>query len=123
MEISQVKNITISKRAEEICQSLMSEGFVNSAIEAYKMGVAIALDKKLEVDREVKFDHGNKWDTAAVFYDRESNLEPLLLLHGVDKTNLVLEGKYLAEAGLRFLDEKRLRNEDILSYLIGNAND
>ena len=43
-------------------------------------------------------------------------------LASISKT-LVLEGKYLAEAGLRFLDEKRLRNEDILSYLIGNAND
>jgi hypothetical protein len=123
VEISQVKNITISKRAEEICQSLMSEGFVNSAIEAYKMAVVIALDKKLVVDRDVKFDHGNKWDTASVFFDRDSNLEPILLLHGIDQTNLVVEGKYLAEAGLRYLEEKRLSNEDVLSYLIGSSND
>jgi hypothetical protein len=119
MESSAPKNITISKRADEICQSLRDVGLVDDAKSAYKIAVAVALHHGLKVDRNVQFDHGNKWDTSAVFFDRDSNLEPLLLLHNISPEELVTEGKYLAEAGLRFIEEKRLSNMDLIAEFGG----
>ena len=85
------------------------------------MAVVVALANKIEVDRNIKFEI-NKWDTAAVFFDREKNLESILLLNGYDRKDLVTEGKFLAEAGLKFLEEKRNSNIDLLPILIGKQN-
>jgi hypothetical protein len=115
------KNITISKRADEICQILKDQGYFATYIDAYKVAVVVALANKIEVDRNIKFEI-NKWDTAAVFFDREKNLESILLLNGYDKKDLVTEGKFLAEAGLKFLEEKRNSNIDLLPFLIGKQN-
>ena len=118
MEQSSPKNITISKRADEICQILKDDGYFATYIDAYKVAVVVALAQKLEVDRNIKFEL-NKWDTASVFFDREKNLEAIMLLNGCDRKEIVTEGKYLAEAGLRFLEEKRISNVDLLPIIIG----
>lgn len=119
MEYTSPKNLTISKRADEICQTLKEIGLVDDAKSAYKLAIAVALNRALRVDRSIQFDFGNKWDTSAVFFDRDSNLEPLLLLHGIRPEELVVEGKYLAEAGLRHIEEKRLANMDLIDEFGG----
>jgi hypothetical protein len=119
MESTAPKNITISKRADEICQSLKEAGLVDDAKSAYKLAIAVALNHSLKVDRTVQFDFGNKWDTSAVFFDRDSNLEPFLLLHKISPDELVTEGKYLAEAGLRYIEEKRIGNMDLIAEFGG----
>jgi hypothetical protein len=119
VESTAPKNITISKRADEICQTLKDEGLVDDAKSAYKLAIAVALNRSLKVDKTIQFDFGNKWDTPAVFFDRDSNLEPLLLLHKIKPEELVIEGKYLAEAGLRYIEEKRLANMDLIAEFGG----
>ena len=119
MESTAPKNITISKRADEICQTLKDEGLVDDAKSAYKLAISVALNRSLKVDKTIQFDFGNKWDTPAVFFDRDSNLEPLLLLHKIKPEDLVIEGKYLAEAGLRYIEEKRLANVDLIAEFGG----
>jgi hypothetical protein len=119
VESTAPKNITISKRADEICQTLKDEGLVDDAKSAYKLAIAVALNRSLKVDKTIQFDFGNKWDTPAVFFDRDSNLEPLLLLHKIKPEDLVIEGKYLAEAGLRYIEEKRLANVDLIAEFGG----
>lgn len=116
-EAGNLKNITISQRADEICDSLVETGLFAFAVDAYRAAIAVALANDLSVNRDLKMIK-NKWDTASVFYDRESNVETMLLLFGFNKENLVREGKLLAEAGLEFLESKRQLNSDLMSYLM-----
>ena len=112
-----LKNITVSPRAYEIMETIKTEGYFSNKQEAYRAAIAVALANKLPIDREVKMTE-NKWDTAAVFNSKESNVEALLLLTGIAEKSLVDEGKLLAEAGLRFLEMKRQSNSDVLSFLV-----
>ena len=120
MESSELKNITISQRGSEICEELKELGFFNSAVEAYRSAICLAIAKKIPVDANIK---GvlNKWDTASVFRDPDSNIEALMLLDGYAPEEIVEKGKLLVESGLRFIEEKRLANADLLSILIGQG--
>lgn len=118
METSEPKNITISQRGNEICEELKDAGYFNTAVEAYRAAICLAISRDLPLEQEVKGTL-NKWDTASVFRNSESNIESLMLLRGYPKDEVVLKGKLLAEAGLRFIEERRLANADVLSILIG----
>lgn len=117
-EVTSPKNITISILGNEVCEDLRARGLFGTAIEAYRGAMCLALARKLPIDESVKFTM-NKWDTAAVFRDPESNLEAILLLHEYAPDEVVTKGKYLAEAGLKFLNDKRLANVDLLGVLLG----
>lgn len=118
MESGSPKNITISDRANEICDILRKEGFFEDAIEAYRTAICIAIELDLEVDSSIRMNN-NKWDTAAVFRSEGKNLEAMMLLLGFKPDEIVVKGKLLAEAGLKYLDEKRLANADLLSIILG----
>lgn len=117
MEAPEPKNITISQRGNEICEGLKEAGYFSSAVEAYRAAVCLAIARNLDIDEDAKGTL-NKWDTASVFRNGDSNIESLMLLHGYASDEVVTKGKLLAEAGLRFIDEKRLANVDVLSVLI-----
>jgi hypothetical protein len=117
-EASELKNITISERANEICELLKEDGYFHTAQQAYRAAIFLAISKELPIDASVKMTL-NKWDTAAVFRSNEQNVESAMLLHGFKSDEIVSKGKLLAEAGLRFLGEKITANADILSILIG----
>ena len=116
-EVTSPRNITISVLGNEVCDDLRTLGLFRTAIDVYRTALCLALARKLPVDESVKF-AVNKWDTAAVFRDPDSNLEALLMLHGYGKDEVVTKGKYLAEAGLKFLNDKRLANVDLLSVIL-----
>ena len=118
MDVSEVKNITISVRGNEICEELKLAGFFNTSVEAYRAAICIAISKELQIDESHKGTL-NKWDTASVFRDSESNVEALLLLHGLKPEEIVSQGKLLAEVGLRYIAEKMAANTDVLTVLIG----
>ena len=111
------KNITVSLRADEIMETLVQEGLFNNHQEAYRSAISVALAQNLPLDSDFKMTK-NKWDTAAVFYSSDSNVESLLLLKGIDKNKIVEAGKILAENGLRFLEHKRQSNSDLMKFLI-----
>jgi hypothetical protein len=118
MESGIPKNITISDRANEICDILRKGGFFEDAIEAYRTAICIAIQLNLEIDSTVRMNN-NKWDTAAVFRSEKKHLESMMLLLGFKPDEIVVKGKLLAEAGLKYLDEKRLANADLLSIILG----
>ena len=120
MAVSRPKNIEISDRANEVCDLLKKLGYFADAIEAYRTAICLAISLKLEVDPSIKMDN-NKWDTAAVFQTEGKNVESLMLLMGYAPEEIVSKGRLLAEAGLKYLDEKRLANVDILS-IIASSN-
>jgi hypothetical protein len=118
MESGSPKNITISDRANEICDILRKEGFFDDSIEAYRTAICIAIQLDLELDSTVRMNN-NKWDTAAVFRTEGKNLESMMMLLGYSPDEIVIKGKLLAEAGLKYLDEKRIANADLLSIILG----
>jgi hypothetical protein len=118
VEVNELKNITISLHGNEICEQLKTDGYFNSALEAYRAAICLAIAQELELDEDTKGTL-NKWDTASVFRDPDSNIESILLLKGYSPEDVVVKGKLLAEAGLRYIESKRLLNVDILSVLIG----
>ena len=113
------KNITISDRANEVCEVFRKQGFFSSDIEVYRAALVLAISLNLELDPSVRTTN-NKWDTAAVFRSDDRNIESLMLLLGYPEDQIVTTGKLLAEAGLKYLDEKRLANIDVLSTLLGS---
>lgn len=118
MESGSPKNITISDRGNEVCDVLRKEGYFADAIEAYRTAICLAISLNLEVDQSIKMNN-NKWDTAAVFRSEGKNIESLMLLVGYKQEEIVKQGKLLAEAGLKYLDERRLANADLLSIILG----
>lgn len=115
---SSPKNIKISTLGNEICESLEAMGLFPSALEAYRAAISVALAMNLEPDIDVKFDM-NKWDTASVFRDADRDMEALLLLMGIEKDKCITTGMQLAESGLRYLNDKRIANVDLVSILVG----
>ena len=118
MEHGSPKNITISDRANEVCDVLRKLGYFSDSIEVYRSALCLAISLNLEVDPTVRMTN-NKWDTAAVFRSEGKNLETMMLLLGYTAEEIVPKGKLLAEAGLKYLDEKRLANIDLLEVLVG----
>jgi hypothetical protein len=118
MEQGSPKNITISDRANEVCDALRKLGYFSDSIEVYRAALCLAISLNLEVDSTVRMNN-NKWDTAAVFRTEGKNLETMMLLLGFTPEEVVPKGKLLAEAGLKYLDEKRLANVDLLEVLVG----
>ena len=118
METGSPKNITISDRGNEVCDVLRKEGYFSDAIEVYRSAICLALNLNLEVDPNIKMNN-NKWDTASVFKSEGRNIESMMLLLGYKQDEIVKQGKLLAEAGLKYLDERRLANADILSIILG----
>jgi hypothetical protein len=116
-ESNSLANITISDSANEICELLIADGLVSDAIEAYRLALCLAIGLDLPVDRSVRMTK-NKWDTGAVFRARGKDIESLLRLFDRGGDDPVLEGKLLAEAGLRYLKSKRDENADLLGVLI-----
>ena len=119
MAVSRPKNIVISDRANEVCDLLKKLGYFTDSIEAYRTAICLAIALNLEIDPSIKMDN-NKWDTAAVFQSEGKNVEDLMLLMGYLPEEIVSKGRLLAEAGLKYLDEKRLANVDILSIIAGS---
>ena len=119
-ETSSPKNIRISTQANEICEALAAQGLFSSALEAYRAAVSVALAMGLEPLTDIRLDI-NKWDTGSVFRDPDSSVEALLTLMGISGDSIVAQGMQLAEAGLRYLNEKRISNVDLVPILVGQS--
>jgi len=114
------KNVRISVEGNETCEALVAAGLFGTSLEAYRAAVGVALARELQLRTDVKLEL-NKWDTGSVFRDPDCNLEALLALHGIAKEEAVAKGMQLAETGLRFLNEKRIANVDLVPILVGRA--
>ncbi len=112
------KNIKVSIEANEIMADLENEGYFENSIAAYRMAIAVAIVEKLSVEPEIKTTE-NKWDTASVFNDKSTNIENMITLLKPEVDQPVLQGIQLAEHGLRWLEGKRKRNEDLWAYFAG----
>ena len=121
-EVSAPKNIRISTQGNEICDALVGMHYYSSSLEAYRAALGVALALHLEPVPDLKLEM-NKWDTGSVFRDPETNLMSLLALFGVQGTDAITTGIQLAESGLRYLNEKRIANVDLLPILVGRSTE
>lgn len=106
------KNVRISQFGDEVSESLKKEGYVDTQLDAYRLAISVALALDLGPDPAPVLDH-NKWDSAAVFMDGNSNMASLIDLFYPGTENPVLIGIGLAENGLKWLENKRLSGVDI----------
>lgn len=116
------KNIRVSLEANEILEMLVKEKYFDSAISAYRASIAVAIANNLDTSPDVKLSD-NKWDTAAVFSDKSTNVEALINLMFPDEAEPIVLGISLAEQGLRWIEDKRKRNEDLWVHLAGLGKD
>jgi len=121
-EVSAPKNIRISTQGNEICDALVGMQYYSSSLEAYRAALGVALALQLEPVPDLKLEM-NKWDTGSVFRDPETNLMSLLALFDIGGSGAVTTGIQLAESGLRYLNEKRIANVDLLPILVGRATE
>jgi hypothetical protein len=112
--------ITISERADEICETLVSLKYFDDKKDAYISAACLAMALDLDLDPTTKTPL-NKWHAAAVFNSPGTNLSSIMMLMGYKQDEIVSKGKLLAEAGLRYIDEKRLAQSDLIDVLL-NSN-
>jgi hypothetical protein len=111
-------NVTISEEAFMITDELVNLGYFEKPIEAYRMAVSVALANNLTVDKTLKINFSSRWQSASFL--KNGDMESLLKLFNI-KGNPLIEAEYLAEAGLRFLNEKVKSGLDLSSYFDGTA--
>jgi DNA-binding transcriptional regulator YhcF (GntR family) len=110
-------NINVTQRAYEILEKTELVEIYRTKQKIYQTAIAVAISKNLpKFEGNEKLEH-NIADTAALFNNSEFKLEYLLKLFGYTDENYVLEGMKLAEAGLRYLDEKIALGSDLFKIL------
>ena len=111
--------ITISDRGDEICQTLKDLRFFDDKKDAYIAAICLALALDLPLDSSITTPH-NRWHAASVFNSAGKDLSALMLLMGYSSDEIVSKGKMLAEAGLRYIEEKRLSQADLIEVLVNS---
>jgi hypothetical protein len=114
-------NINVTQRAYEILERQELVEIYKTKQKIYQTAIAVALARNLPMFEGVEKLEHNLSDTSALFNNSEFKMESLLKLFGYTDDNYVVNGMKLAEAGLRFLDEKLTLGADLLKILIEEA--
>jgi len=117
MSVNETVQITISDRGDEICETLRSLNFFDDKKDAYVYAICLAMALDLPLDPTISTPH-NRWHAASVFHSSGKDLASVMTLMGYKEDEIVSKGKMLAEAGLRYIDEKRLSQSDLVDVLL-----
>jgi hypothetical protein len=109
--------ITISDRGDEICETLKNLNYFDDKKDAYVAAICLAMALDLPLDSTITTPH-NRWHAASVFHSSGKELASVMALMGYAEDEIVTKGKMLAEAGLRYIDEKRLSQADMVDVLL-----
>jgi len=109
--------ITISDRGDEICETLKNLNYFDDKKDAYVAAICLAMALDLPLDPTITTPH-NRWHAASVFHSSGKELASVMALMGYAEDEIVTKGKMLAEAGLRYIDEKRLSQADMVDVLL-----
>jgi hypothetical protein len=90
------------------------EEYFPDGMSVFRMGLAIALAQELEVDRSIKATEPKGLSNSFLM---NGKVEALLRLFKIEG-NPLIEGQFLAEAGVRFLHQKHQENIEIRNFLI-----
>jgi hypothetical protein len=117
MSVNETVQITISDRGDEICETLRGLNFFDDKKDAYVYAICLAMALDLPLDPTISTPH-NRWHAASVFHSSGKDLASVMTLMGYGDEEIVGKGKLLAEAGLRYIDEKRLSQADLVDVLL-----
>ena len=85
------------------------------AIEFAAICLAMALDLPLDPSITTP---DNGWHAASVFHSTGRDLSAVMRLMGYEEEGMMVKGKMLAEAGLRYIEEKRISQADLIDVLL-----
>lgn len=117
MSENELVQIAISDRGDEICDDLKQQNFFTEKKDAYIYAICLAIALDLPLDSKVTTPN-NRWHAASVFHSSGRDLASVMTLMGYDEDEIVSKGKMLAEAGLRYIEEKRLSQADLVDVLL-----
>lgn len=109
-------NVVVSSDCFRMIDELYAsyEEYFPDAMSVFRSAMVIALAQKLPIDRSVR---GTEPKGQSNSFLMNGKVESLLRLFGIENNPLV-EGQFLAEAGIRFLYEKHMKNVDIRDFLV-----
>ena len=120
MSENETVQITISDRGDEICETLRNLNFFDDKKDAYVYAICLAIALDLPLDPTISTPH-NRWHAASVFHSSGKDLASVMTLMGYKEDEIVGKGKMLAEAGLRYIEEKRLSQSDLVDVLLNTG--
>ena len=120
MSENETVQITISDRGDEICETLRNLNFFDDKKDAYVYAICLAIALDLPLDPTISTPH-NRWHAASVFHSSGKDLSSVMTLMGYKEDEIVGKGKMLAEAGLRYIEEKRLSQSDLVDVLLNTG--
>lgn len=115
-------NINVTPEANVICQDLVASKYFSTKQDAYVYALNLALALELPLDSTLRPSE-NLAHTAQIFQKVNRDLFSLMKLFGYKQEEIVQKGILLAEAGLRYINSKRIQNLDILDVLINGEID
>jgi len=109
-------NVLVSSECFRMIDELYSSygEYFPDGMSVFRIGVAVALAQDLEIDRSINASEPKGLSNSFLM---NGKVESLLRLFGICGNPLV-EGQFLAEAGVRFLYKKHQENLDIRGFLI-----
>jgi hypothetical protein len=117
MKVNELAQITISDRGDEICELLKELKYFGDKKDAYIYAICLAMALDLPLDPKITTPN-NRWHATAIFHAPGRDLASVMALMGYDEEEIISKGKMLAEAGLRYIDEKRLSQADLVDVLL-----
>ena len=117
MSINETVQITISDRGYEICETLKNLNFFEDRKDAYIAAICLAMALDLPLDPTISTQL-NQWHAASIFHQTGKDLASVMYLMGYQEDEIVSKGKLLAEAGLRYMEEKRLSQADLVDVIL-----
>jgi hypothetical protein len=117
MKVNESVQVTISDRGDEICEELKRQNYFPEKQDAYVYAICLAIALELPIDKSITTPN-NKWHAAAVFHAPGRDLASVMTLMGIPEDEIVSRGKMLAEVGLRYIEEKRLSQADLVDVLL-----
>ena len=112
--------ITISTRGNEICETLKKLNYFDDKKDVYVAAICLAMALDLPLDPSITTPD-NGWHAASVFHSTGRDLSAVMRLMGYEEEGIMVKGKMLAEAGLRYIEEKRISQADLIDVLL-NVN-
>jgi len=109
-------NVVVSSDCFRMIDELYAsyEDYFPDAMSVFRSAMVVALAQKLPTDRSVRATEPKGQSNSFLM---NGKVESLLCLFGIEG-NPLIEGQFLAEAGVRFLHEKHNLNIDIRDFLI-----
>ena len=117
MRETELAQVPISDRVDEVCEITRNQNFFSDKESAFITATCLAIALDLPPDPKIPTPN-NRWHAGAVFHSPGRELASVMTLMGYADDEIVTKGKMLADAGLRYIETKRLSQSDLIDVLL-----